>query len=296
MSDQVKISVVHADASAVATPLLALQLFERDHDLGGSAAELDERTDGVITRVLKAGDFKGKKDETLVLYPPSGSIKAERILLVGVGKREEYTLERLRRGVGSTVRQSEKLGVRQVALLLDHVDKLSERMGGDFAARGAVDAGILASWDFRELKSRRAEDPPPKTLEQITLVARTAAEKKEFERAAEPAAIVARAANFARDLQTRPGNELTPSYLAEVAEKIGSEFGLKVTVLDREQMEKEGMGALLAVARGSQEEPRFIALEYTKGPKSQAPLVLIGKGVTFDSGGISISRPSAWRT
>ena len=285
---ETKVTVVQAAAPAVTTPLLALQMFERDRKLEGSAAELDERTGGLIKRVLSGGDFKGKKDETLVLYPPEKSIKADRILLVGVGKREDYTLERLRRGVGSTVRQAEKLGVRKVALVLDHVEKLSERMGPDFAARGAADAGVLAAWDFRELKSRRKEDQPPKTMEEIVLVARSAAERKEFEEAAGPATIIARAANFARDLQTRPGNEITPSYLADVAQKIASDFDLEITVLDREQMRKEGMGALLAVAQGSQEEPRFIVLEYTKGRKSEAPLVLIGKGVTFDSGGISI--------
>jgi leucyl aminopeptidase len=102
------------------------------------------------------------------------------------------------------------------------------------------------------------------------------------------ASVYARSANLARELATRPGNELTPSYLAGVAEDMAKKHGMKATVLDRDQMRKEGMGALLAVAQGSDEEPRFIALEYMKGAKGQAPLVLIGKGVTFDSGGISI--------
>jgi leucyl aminopeptidase len=288
MSADLRISVVQAKAAAAQTPLLVLQFFEGDKKLEGSAAEVNDATGGLLARVLGAGDFKGKKDETLPVYPPADSIKAERILLVGGGKREEYTLERLRRAVGSAVRQAERLGTPALALVLDHIDKLSERMGADFAARGAVDAAVLAAWDYRELKSRKSDDQPPRRVEEVVLVARSAAEKRDFEEAAGPAEIIARAANFARDLQTRPGNEITPTFLANTAQKIAKEHGLKITVLEREQMKKEGMGALLAVAQGSEEEPRFIALEYMAGPKKQAPLVLIGKGVTFDSGGISI--------
>jgi leucyl aminopeptidase len=268
--------------------LLVLQLFERDRQLSGAAAELDTRTGGLLSRVLEGGDFTGKKDEALPLYPPPGSIGAERIVLIGVGKRADYTLERLRRGVGSAVRQAEKLGVRSLALLLDQVEKSSENMGAELAASGAVDAAALASWDFREYKSVPADQPAPQRVEQITLVARTEAEKRSFEAVTPLAQISARAANLARQLATGPGNEITPSYLAAAARDIAKRHGLKVTVLDREQMRKEGMGALLAVAQGSEQEPRFIVLEYTKGPAKQAPLVLVGKGVTFDSGGISI--------
>jgi leucyl aminopeptidase len=114
------------------------------------------------------------------------------------------------------------------------------------------------------------------------------ADAPEFDRAIELGTVSARSANLARDLATRPGNVATPSYLAEVARQIATAHGMKLTVLDREQMRAEGMKALLAVAQGTQEEPRFIALEYNGGAKGARPLVLIGKGVTFDSGGISI--------
>ena len=282
-----KIALVQGKAATIKTPLLVLQFFEKNLELSGSGAELDDKLGGVIKRIV-GNDFNGKKDEALVIYPAPNTIEAERVLLVGVGKREDYTLERLRRGVGVAVRQAEKLGVSELALLMDHAQKSSERMGADFAARGAVDGAVLAAWDFKEYKSRKPDDPPPRSLKQVTLVARTATELKAFQGAAEPAAIIARATNLARDLQFRPGNEITPSFLAKTAQQIGRKHGMKVTVLDREAMKKEGMGALLAVAQGSQEEPRFIIIEYMKGAKSKKPLVLIGKGVTFDSGGISI--------
>ena len=217
------------------------------------------RTGGLLKRVIGAGDFTGKKDEALPLYPPAGSVAAERILLVGVGKRADYTMEKLRRGVGTTIRQAEKLRVSAVALLLDQAEHSSERLGPELAARGAVDAAVLACWDFREYKSSPKDQPVPRPVESVTLVARSAAEQGEFESAARLAQICARGANLARELATRPGNEVTPTYLAATAENIGREHGMKVTVLDRAQMKDEGMGALLAVAAGSQEEPRFIS-------------------------------------
>ena len=284
----VKIAAVHAKAAAVQTPLLAVQLFERDLELNGAAAELDARTGGLLKRVLTAGDFTGKKDEALLLYPPAGSVAAERILLVGVGKRADYTMERLRRGVGTAIRQAEKLRVNEVALTLDQAEHSSERLGAELAARGAVDAAVLACWDFKEYKNPPKDQLAPRPVERVVLVAQSAEDQREFERAAELAATYARAANMARELATRPGNEVTPTYLANVAETIGKKHGMKVTVFDRARIKSEGMGGLLAVAAGSQEEPRFIVLEYRKGPNKQAPLVLIGKGVTFDSGGISI--------
>ncbi|MGH7466361.1 MAG: leucyl aminopeptidase [Longimicrobiales bacterium] len=282
------IKTIHARAPEVETPLLALQVFERAQQLSGSAAEIDQRTGGLLQRVMSGGDFTGKKEECLPLYPPANTMGAERILLVGAGKPADYTLEQLRRSVGATVRQAERLGVTSIALLLDHVKNSSERIGPELAARGAVEAAILASWDLREYKTKRDDAPPPRSLEQVVLVAGSAAEKSEFEEAAGPAAITARSVNLARDLATRPGNVVTPSYLAGAAEEIARKHSMKLTVLDRAQMHKEGMGALLAVAQGTQEEPRFIILEYNRGASGQAPLALIGKGVTFDAGGISI--------
>lgn len=287
MGTDLKVSVVQAEATGVQTPLLVLQLFERTAELRGAAAQLDAATDGLISRVV-GSDFTGRKEEALVLYPPAGRIGAERILLVGVGKPKDYTLDQLRRAVGTAVRKAEKLSVPSIALMMDVIDQSSEHMGDAFAARGAIEAAVLASWDFREYKSRREGDPQPVRLQEVTLVATSEAEKREYEGASAYALIAARAENFARELQTRPGNEVTPSYLADRAQEIGREHDIKVTVLGRTEMEAEGMRALLAVAQGSVQEPRFIIMEYQHGTEGAAPLVLVGKGITFDTGGISI--------
>ena len=286
MSD-LRIATVQSAAVDVATPMLAFQLFERDRDLRDGLAAVDQRLGGLIADVLNRGDFIGKRDEALVLYT-RGAIAAERVLLVGAGKREDFTLERLRRGVGTAVRQAERLSLRAVAFSMDHVDNLSEHMGAALAARAAAEAAVMACWDMREFKSQAPDSPPPVRVEEFTLAANDERQKAEFEAAARIGRIYGRSANLARDLASRPGNVVTPSYLAGVAAGIAKDHGMKLTVFDREEMQKQGMHALLAVAQGSQEEPRFIVLEYMKGEKGGAPLVLVGKGVTFDSGGISI--------
>ncbi|HET9982091.1 MAG TPA: leucyl aminopeptidase [Longimicrobiales bacterium] len=284
---ELRIAIEEAAPSDYRTPLLVLQHFERDRQPGGLAADLDRRLGGAISRVLERGDFQGKRDETLLLYPAEGQIAAERVLLVGVGKREDYTAEQLRRAVGAAVRQAEKLRVRELAFSMAHVDRLSEHMGAFHAGLATVEAATLAAWDYRELKTS-ADAKERVAVEAVTLLARDAGERGEFERAAAYGAVAARAENFARELQTLPGNIATPTYLAGAAERIAAEHGLSVTVLDRAGMEREGMKALLAVAQGSEEEPRFIALEYHGGAEGEPPLVLIGKGITFDTGGISI--------
>jgi len=286
MSD-LRIATVQAAAVDVATPLLVFQLFERDRELRGSQAAVDQRLGGLISDVLNRGDFTGKRDEALVLYT-RGDIAAERVLLVGAGKRAEFTLERLRRGVGTAVRQAEKLSLRSLAFTMEQIDNLSEHMGDAYAALAVAEAAVLASWDMREFKSQSPDAKPPVRIEEFTVIAADAKQKAEFEAAARIGQVYGGSANLARDLASRPGNVVTPTYLANVAAGIAKEHGMKLTVFDRGQMHEQGMHALLAVAQGTNEEPRFIVLEYMNGEKGAAPLVLIGKGVTFDSGGISI--------
>ena len=287
---ELKIKTVHVPVDKIKTPLLVLHIFERDKKPVGFVHKVDELLGGAISRVLESGDFSGRKEDTLLVYgPPQCAI--QRVLLVGVGKREDHTLELLRRSVGVAVRQAEKLSIADFAVSVGHVHHLSEHMGDFYAGLAAVEAAVLASWNFMEMKSRKPDDAPRTEIKSVTLVAHEATEKKEFDRAVRYGTIAARAENFARELQTRPGNVATPRYLAERAEDLAEHFDLDVTVLDRKALEKEKMHALLAVAQGSAEEPRFIVLEYKGGKKNGKPLVLIGKGITFDTGGISLKPP-----
>ncbi len=285
---ELRVSTVRAAASEVATPLLVLPVFERDDKPFGTGVQIDEQLKGAITRVLRSGDFRGRKDETLILFPHEAKLKAERVLLVGIGKREGYTLERLRRLIGLALRTAERVGVRGFALSLEHTSNSSERLGLALSARAASEAAVMAAWDFREYKTQRDDTDPHNPIEEMVLIAGSDHEHKELTAAAELGVVLGRSANLARELASRPGNVATPTYLANIASEIAGQHNMKLTVLDRDQMRAEKMFALLAVAQGSLEEPRFIVLEYQGGKVGAPPLALVGKGVTFDSGGISI--------
>ncbi|MBI4546285.1 MAG: hypothetical protein HY703_13910, partial [Gemmatimonadetes bacterium] len=233
-----RISTTAAPLADVTTPLLVLQLFEREDQVVGAPAQLDTRMGGAISRVLERGDFRGKKNEALVLYPRGGEAGAERVLLVGAGKREQYTAERLRQSVGTAVRQAERLGVPALALFLGHVEQLSERMGPYHTGRTVVEAAVLAAWDYRELKTRPEEELPRARVEELTLLAADETDAAELERAAAFARVAAQAENRARELAVQPGNIVTPTHLASVAQELAREQGMKATVLDRAAMRR----------------------------------------------------------
>ncbi|HEX7119453.1 MAG TPA: leucyl aminopeptidase [Longimicrobiales bacterium] len=287
-----EIEVIQAQATEVATPLLVLPHFEGEAEPTGAAAEVDGRTGGEIARLLGRGDFRGKRDEALVLYPRTGEVAAERLLLVGLGKAGDVTAEVVRRALGTAVRQAERIGAAALALSLDAFDRVADRLAGEAAAQAAAEGAVLAAWQYREFKSAPPDEAPRVEVTSLTLVARDAGAAETAGRGARRGAVVARGENLARELASSPGNVATPTHLAEVASRIARDHGMKITVLDREAMRREGMGALLAVAQGSEEEPRFIALEYRGAEGGDGPLALVGKGVTFDTGGISIKPAS----
>ena len=265
-----KISVQHAPGARV--PLLAAPVFEGaapDAALGAEAAAAHAR-----------GAATGKEGENVLLFPADG---AERLLLVGMGKRGAVTAEKLRRLGGTVAKQAAKARVGHAAVALP-ASEVAARAAGRAVAEGAV----LGAYTFAELKSRPADEPAPVELGELTLLLADEGETADALAGAREGEIVARAENLARTLGNLPGNVATPTYLAAEAERIGREHGMKVTILGPAEMEKEGMGALLAVARGTDEEPRFIVLEHRRGPRGERPLVLVGKGLTFDAGGISI--------
>lgn len=284
----VRVTTVRAKPAEIRTPLLVVRHFESESEPQGVGAEIDRATGGIISRVLAHGDFGGRIDEHAVLYPPDPAATIERVLLVGAGRRDEFTLERLRRVVGTAVRQAERMRVGDIGITLGHAEQLSEQMGDFLAGQGAVEAALVASWDFRELKKAEDAADGVRRIETVTLYASSEKQEQELERAVAYGTTTARAANLARLLAARPGNIATPTHLAETAHQIADEQSLAITVLDRAAMQREGLAAVLAVAQGSAEEPRFIVLEYRGADDATRPLVLIGKGVTFDSGGISI--------
>ncbi|HEX8211984.1 MAG TPA: leucyl aminopeptidase [Longimicrobium sp.] len=267
-----KISVRRAGPAGQRTPLLVAPVFEGaapDAALGAEAAAAHAR-----------GDLTGKEGESVLLYPASGP---ERILLAGVGKADALTAEKLRRLGGIAAKQAAKARAAEATVLLP-----ASAVGAHEAARAVAEGVVLGAYTFTELKALPEGQSAPVELGSVTILLPDGADEGAAAEGARIGEIAARAENLARNLGNLPGNIATPTYLADVAERIGREHGMNVTILGPAEMEAEGMGALLAVARGTDEEPRFIVLEHRGGAEGDRPLVLVGKGLTFDAGGISI--------
>ena len=245
----------------------------------GSLAEIDRATGGAIARAIATGDYKGKRDETALFY---GTGKVQRILLIGVGKAADVGRPTLRRAAAVAGKRARALGVARFAFAV------SPEARNGVAARDlgqvAVEGASHGAWAFTELK-QPGEDPRIE-VDGVDLMVE-AQDQANAEAGRVVGAAIAAGARFTRYLQMLPGNVCTPTYLGDRAQQLAQVHGFGVTVLDLAAIRKEGMGALLAVAQGSAQEPRFIVLEY-KGGGSAPPVVLVGKGVTFDSGGISI--------
>lgn len=286
-----EISVVNADCTEYATPLLAVMVFEGTDELSGPLRSLDERSGGQISEVIRSGDFKGKERQTLLLYP-RGAVPAERVLLVGIGKRDSLDLERIRRGAGTAAKAASRLGVSRFASILHHAELVGDRIALRAAGRAVAEGVILGSYFFDEMKTVRDEGEEKVRIEELVILEKREQQAREIEEGIRVGRIVAGAENFARTLGNLPGNVATPSYLADTARKIAQEHGQKVTILGRSELETEGLKALLAVSQGSAQEPRLIVIEHQRGRKGEKPLVLVGKGLTFDAGGISI-KPAA---
>ncbi len=258
--------------------LLAVAVPEIKTKVPRSLSAIDETVKGALARAFASKDFTGKQDETIVFYPATGP---KRILLVGLGERTSVDAGGVRRATAKAARSALDLGATSMGISLREEvhSQLDAEEFGKAAAEGAGQGG----WTFEQLRSKRESKADLTTVQIFT----TTKERTATERGRRVGAAIAAGQTFARNLQMRPGNHCTPSDLAAEAQDLGKRHGIKVSVKRRPQMQKEGMNALLAVAQGSSQEPRFITMEY-RGAGSSEPICLVGKGVTFDSGGISL--------
>jgi len=266
-------SVAAAAPAGHETPLLALALTRGP--LPASLAALDKQTGGAIGRVLSSGDFTGKRDETAVLYP---SGPAARVLLIGLGKAEEVDRGAIRRAAAIAAKRARSLGVARAAFHLpgEASGTVSLRDAGQAIAEGSAQG----AWQYNEMKKPEEKKAPLELMEVLSL------DGTELSQGHTRGQAIGAGQTFARSIQVLPGNVCTPTFVAERARELAQRYGFDITVLDKAAIIQEKMGALMSVAQGSAEEPRFIAIEY-KG-SAAAPVVLVGKGVTFDTGGISI--------
>jgi leucyl aminopeptidase len=279
------VELIFQDPRTISSPLLAVPLAKESDIREGILGSMDALTGGDLQRAFNRGDLTGRKEETFLLFPSSEG-GPERILLVGVGKREDVDAETLRRAFGRAVRVAEGMRLDSLSVWIDPTLPLSEPEYAQAATEGVV----LAAWRYRELKTQ--EDPDESEVDVTRLQVVSQGDEEEIRRGMSIGLAQARGENLARTLQARPGNVATPTHLGEEAKRLAKEFGLEAKVLGPKEIEQERMGALLAVAQGSDQEPRFIVLEHRGGGKKDPPLVLVGKGLTFDAGGISIKPAS----
>ncbi len=274
-------AVVTVPLAEVATPLLAVAVGAGT-SLPPALSALDAQVGGALGRAYGAGDFTGKRDQTLLTY---GTGPAARVLLVGIGPAGDRR-RALRRAAATAARRAHAVGATALAFAAS--PETRDGMAARDLAQLAVEGAAHGGWAFLELKQPSDDRRPP--VESATLVV-APAERDDAEAGCRIGEAVATGQWLARRLQMQPGNVCTPAYLAAQARELSERYGFALTVLDRAQLEAEHMGALLAVAQGSAQEPRLIVLQY-RGGGATAPVALVGKGVTFDSGGISI-KPAA---
>jgi len=273
-------------AASVKTATLVVPVGE-GRKLGAVAKAVDQACEGAISAVLKRGDLAGKLGQTLLLHSLPG-LKAERVLLVGSGKDEALGDRAWRKLVASVAGVLKGLNGGDAVLALDDI-AVSNRDAHYGKYRLLAETLQDGEYVFDRFKSQKAE---PRALKKVTLLADKAG-LAEVERAVKHATAIATGMAFTRDLGNLPPNLCHPSFLAEQAKELGKAHkGLKVEVLDEKKIKDLGMGAFYAVGQGSDQPPRLIVLNYQGGKKADKPFVLVGKGITFDTGGISL-KPGA---
>ena len=263
--------------------LLLLFSFELPERLEGPLQDMDLEWKGFISTLMKQGDFKGELFECRLFYT-QGTLPAKRVLLTGLGKREEFDLEKWRGAsskAGQFIRNS---GFKQFAFPIKEFDSFSE----EELTESFVIGLLLGIYQFNEFKT--LERDKIKEIEEVIILGETAEEMKLLKDGIRTGKIISESVYMARDLINGPSNQITPTVLAGKAQEIAKDHGMEIQVFEISQAEAMGMGAFVAVAKGSQEPGKFIILEYNKG-KELDTIALVGKGITFDSGGISI-KPS----
>lgn len=279
------IQVVTGNIAAIETDAIVLNVFKGAKTLSGDIAAVDKALDGAISRLIQQGAIKGNLNE-ITLVHSLAKLPAGRVAIAGLGKKQELSVDKVRGAVAETCRYLRKNGVTSIASIVQGagINKISSESAAQAIAEGAR----LGLYTFRRYITKKEDDSGEiKSL----LIICSEKEKPALENAVNKGTVIAEAANWARDMVNEPANNMTPSRMADAARKLAGTYGLSIEVLDKERMTKLGMGGLLGVSQGSQQPPKFIILGYRGKATTDVDLVLTGKGITFDSGGISI-KPS----
>ena len=275
-----QITLVTQPFAGLETDALVSYVFEESEPVQGRVVEIDKAAAGLLRKLAKSGELTGKMLEFTLVHAPAG-LKAARLLLVGAGKREQWNSATLRKVAGAALRYLKARSVKNLTFLV------REGHASDEPAQAIAEGALAANFEPDKYKTDKKND---KNIESVQIAGFSDTERAAGDKGLSKGRIIADAQNFARDLINEPANKLTPRILAEKAEVMAREAGLAVEILDEEKIAALKMGALLSVAQGSPEPPRVMVVTYTPATlKPGAPVIgLVGKAVTFDTGGISI--------
>src|SRR3989440_4758928 len=266
--------------AALETDALVSYVFEETDPVQGRIAETDQAAGGLLRKLAKSGELTGKALEFTLIHAPAG-LKAVRLLLVGAGKREQFNSATLRKISGASLRYLKSRSVKNLALLVREGDATGE------SAQVITEGVLTADFEPDKYKTDKKND---KKIESVAVAGYSGSERGAGEKGLAKGRIIADSQNFTRDLVNEPSNKMTPTILAQKAEAMAKAAGLSVEILDEKRIAELKMGGLLSVAQGSVEPPRMMIITYNPpAAKPGAPVIgLIGKAVTFDTGGISI--------
>jgi leucyl aminopeptidase len=278
-----QISVQTGELKDSSAKAIIVTVFEGPNTSIGAVAEVDRALDGAISRLVEEGDVTGRRKETTLVHT-LGRIPSPRVLVVGLGKSDAFNGQVLRNTLAVAARCLRRAGAESVAMSADP----SLGLEADVCAQAIVEGIVLGHYRYLVHKK---EPEDKRAIRELTLVEADASRVEAVRLGAERGHVSAEATTWARDLANEPANFMTPSELAERARQVAQELGLEYEVLERKDMEEMGMEAFLGVAQGSQQPPKLIILRYRGAAPEAKTLGLVGKGITFDSGGISI-KPS----
>ena len=282
-----KIDVQSADIIGIDTPALVVNLFRGVKKPGGATGAVDKALGGVITQLIEDGEIKGSTGETTLIHT-LGKIKPSRVLVAGLGTQDKFDVQVVRRVSAEVVRFLRRKGISSAATIVHgaSIGGLDPQLSGQAIAEGAH----LGLYKFGTYLTKNSDST--NEFEHLTVVELDKTRAKAIDAGVKLGSTVAKASITARNMVNEPANHMTPSRMAEAAQKVASDQGLKIEIMENAQMKKMGMGAFMGVAQGTDEPAKLIVLRYDGDPENpENNLGLIGKGITFDTGGISLKPP-----
>lgn len=285
-----KLSAIKGDVADVAAETIVVNLFQGVENPDGATGAIDAALDGQLTEMIAVGELTGKLGVTTIVHT-QGRLPAKRVAIIGLGKREDCDLEAIRRAVGTATRTLISAGLHEWHTIVHGAATIvSDEVTTRDLAQALAEASTLGAYEFDRYRTIK-DDNGRRDLASMTIVEADGRKLPAIRRGLDRGAKIAAAVNYTRDIGNMPPNDMTPAKLAAAAQELADEHGLEIEVLAMKELRRLGMGGIIGVGQGSNAGPRMIVLRYHGGRKNDKPTAIVGKAITFDTGGVSI-KPS----